>query len=225
VSDETALVGAPLYLTATWRDAAGMPVWGAQTAVAYGYRQDESPIQLGVLGEAPPGSGAYFWRFTPLAPMAHHLWIDLYHAASGRSLHLATTVFAVSPALPIPHLVGLEQEWLWVILAPDGTPVHGATAAPVPGSVLAADAPTPTVTVVATPRDGAYRIRCTPLGAGFHRAELATTNQTPVQRVVLEFDAAPAGPPLPQPVSPASGSVAWTDLVPSGAVAWTEVPG
>ena len=224
MSEETAPVGVRRYLSATWRDPAGVPVSGAIWSLSYGYRQDETPVAVGFLGEQPAGSGAYFWRFTPEAAMAHHLWITLYHAASGRSLHLATTVVAVTPVLPIAHVVGLEQEWLWVILAADGSPVHGAAAAPVPGSAISPTAPAPEVTVVATPRDGAYLVRCTPAGPGYQRAELATTNLDPVQRVLLEFEATPAGPPLPEPVSPAAGSVGWTDVVPAGSVAWTEVP-
>lgn len=220
----TALVGTRHFESHTWRDDAGLPVSGAQTAFAYCYRFDTAPIAVGMYGEQPPGSGAYLWGFTPLIPGPHHLWLQLYHPGTGASRHLATTIDAVSAALPIAHVVGVAQERLWVLLDPAGTPIHGATFRVVPGSVLAPTSDDPTIEVVATPRDGAYLIRSTPLGAGYQRAELETTNLDPVQRTLLDYDAAPAGPPLPEPVSPASGSVAWTVAVANGVVTWTEVP-
>jgi hypothetical protein len=223
----TAVVGATHWESFRWVVVDGIhpPQYpsGARSTVAFAQRQDGSPVPVAFLGEGTPDSGLYWWSIVPEVPGAHHLWLQLTDDASGATVHLATTVFAVSPVLPIPHVVGIEQEFLWVVLEENGVPVHGLQADMIDQSNWTPAPPPLEAVVVPTARDGANLVRSTPQSAGVKRCVLEGLNVF-YQVAPIEYEAFPAGPPLPPPVAPAAGSVAWTVAVPAGVLAWTEVP-
>ena len=120
----------------TLRDASGHPVSGA-TLFYFLTPPARTPCPLLRPGrpESPVGSGTY-----PLPLRRSRRWRTTSGSPpSGRRIFVANyrqTIWPVSAATPIEHVVGVPQEeMLWSILA--GTPIAGAAFAIVAGSVVA----------------------------------------------------------------------------------------
>lgn len=206
----------------TLRDAVGALVSGATWTTMFAKTKAGATIALAGPTETPAGSGKYVVSFTPATQEPHHLWLKAEKASVGLVQHWWGSVFPTTPQQPNEHVVGVQQEELLVLLDPAQAPILGASFSVVLNSTVYPGADQFAPTVVGLGTAGAYGVRFAPTQAGYRRAELEAAT-SPVQRFVVEYEVALAGPVVVPAVIPQTGNVAFASVPLVGNVAWAQV--